>query len=55
MKAKEIVTRQLEQLENRLTMLDSSLSMGRPLYEIKAEIDSIKERIQSIQTLINNE
>lgn len=55
MRNKQVVTSKLENLVNRLTSLDSSISIGKPVRELKLEIEAIKEKIADIQTLVNNE
>lgn len=55
MRNKQTVTSKLETLVNRLTSLDSSMSIGKPIRELKLDIEDIKEKIADIQTLVNNE
>lgn len=55
MKHKNLIVSKLEQVNNYLTALDSSLSSGRSPRELKEQIEKVKEKLADIQTLINNE
>jgi hypothetical protein len=55
MRNKQVVTSKLETVVNRLTSLDSSMSIGKPIRDLKLEIEDIKEKLADIQTLVNNE
>ena len=55
MRNKQVVTSKLETVVNRLTSLDSSMSIGKPIRDLTLEIEDIKEKLADIQTLVNNE
>ena len=55
MRQKELITTHLERTENALTGLDSIISAGRPMHEVKDQIALVKEMVSQIQTFINNE
>lgn len=55
MKHKELAINKIDQIANGLTALDSMISNGRTVYEIREMVDKIKEKLSDVITILNNE
>lgn len=55
MRYKDLVSTKLEQLENSLNVLNSLLSQGAPRHDVQNWFDTVREKIDEAQTLINSE